>query len=66
MLACLLAIAMAIKVRHDFISLNELDVKLEARLSDGWEIVFSNFVTASPGHLNSEAKMLFIFKKTTS
>lgn len=65
MLACLLAEAMAVEVQHEFIALGDIDPALEARLNDGWEIVYTNFVMSNPGHQNPEAKMLFIFKKGT-
>lgn len=65
MLACALALLMAVEVQHEFVSMKDMNIRLEARLNDGWEIVFSNFVLASPGHLNQEARMLFIFKRGT-
>lgn len=64
MLACLLAAAMAFEVRHDFIPLKDLDSRLEDRLNDGWEVVYSNLMTSYTSSKNLEAKMLFIFKKT--
>ena len=56
---------MAVEVQHEFVAIKDIDTRLTTRLNNGWEIVFSNFVLASPGHLNQEAQILFVFKKGT-
>jgi hypothetical protein len=63
MLECLLALAMAVEVQHEFVPMKDLNVRLEARLNDGWDVVFSSFVVASPGARNPEARMLFVFRR---
>lgn len=65
MLACLSAFAMAVEVEHEFVALDELDQRLALRLNDGWEVAFSNFLSANPGEQGEFARMLFIFKKGT-
>ena len=67
MLGCLLALAltMAVEVQHEFVAVKTLNARLAARLNDGWEVVFSSFLTSNPGQRNDEAKMLFVFKKGT-
>lgn len=65
MLACVNAFAMAVEVEHDFVTLDELDGLLTRRLNDGWEVAFSNFLSANPGEQGEFARMLFVFKKGT-
>ena len=65
MSACLAVFTMAVEVEHDFVTLDELDNLLTRRLNDGWEVAFSNFLSANPGEQGEFARMLFIFKKGT-
>lgn len=65
MLACLLALAMAVEVQHEFVSLSNLNSRLTSRFNDGWEVVFSSFIVANPGSRNDNAEVLFVFKKGT-
>lgn len=65
MLACAQALAMAVEVAHQFMPLKALDTRLAQRLNDGWEVVFSSFVVASPGDRDREARVLFVFKRGT-
>jgi len=63
MLACLLALAVAVEVEHEFVTVSELDDHLTTRFNDGWEVAFSSFLTANPSEQGDDAKMLFVFKK---
>jgi hypothetical protein len=63
MLGCLLALAMAVEVQHEFIPVSELNDRLAVRFNDGWDVVFSSFISSNPREQKDEAQMLFVFRK---